>query len=174
MEIHIAGLCQVVLASLVLCEVSRCPYCPDRTDKHWIKWGFYWRYVQGREEKIPVGRNQCRFVRRTFSLLPDGVLPYRYLRADAIVQGLEALFLREVPASTYARKRTLPRTTVRRMKATFATIVRHLRLAGQEGSLGPAAFLRRLFGLPVDRIAEIFRDWKEREPKHSLLGIYAR
>jgi len=60
------------------------------------------------------------------------------------------------------------------LKSAFARVVTKLRLPEHEGALGPAAFLRRLLALGADRIAEIFRDWKEREPKESVVGVYER
>ena len=150
--------------------------CPHQREVHWIKWGFYWRYAQGKRERIPVQRFWCRLMprKRTFSLLPDGLLPYRHAHAGLILRYLKALFLRHRPASAYADRRDRPRTTVRRAKAAFARIAPLLRLPGQEGALAPELFLRRLFALTAERIAEIFRDWKELEPKHSVVGIYSR
>jgi hypothetical protein len=39
-----ARLTCTALSSIVPVEPSRCPYCPDRPECHWIKWGKYSRY----------------------------------------------------------------------------------------------------------------------------------
>jgi hypothetical protein len=158
----------------VPCAPSRCPYCPDRPERHWIKWSFYGRYAEGAAEKIRVQRYRCNFTRRTFSLLPDGLLPYHHAQAAGILADLHALFVEERATSTWARRKDAARTTLRRLKARAAMMLLRLRLPGQEGALAPAAFLERLITLGVDRIAAIFRAWKELEPKHSIVGFYAR
>lgn len=170
----IASFWRGVLRSLERPEPSRCPYCPDRPEPHWISWGCYSRWAQGRREKIDVARHQCRFVKRTFSLLPDGLLPYHYHRTALILRTFQALFIDGIPLARWARLRRLARTTVRHLRAQFEEVVDRLRLPGQEGFLGPKAFLARLFRFGANRIAEIFRDWKEMEPKHSVVGLYAR
>jgi hypothetical protein len=169
-----ASLWSTVLASLSLTPPTRCPYCPDRIERHWIAWGSYERYAQDKRERIHVPRHSCTFARRTFSLLPDGLLPYHYLRTAEILSRLAALFLDEVPPSRWARLHGAARTGVRRLKSAFAQVVTKLRLPGQEGALAPAAFLRRLLAVAAGGIADIFRGWKEVEPKHSIVGIYAR
>jgi len=165
---------RTLLASLSPPPPARCPYCPGHTERHWIKWGSYERYAQDKTDRIHVPRHSCTFVGRTFSLLPDGLLPYHYLRTAEILSRLAALFLDEAAPSRWARLHAAARTSVRRLKSAFARVVTQLRLPGHEGALSPADFLRRLFALGADRIAEIFRDWKELEPKHSVVGIYAR
>lgn len=162
------------LRSLEMPEPSRCPYCPDRVERHWTLWGFYERWAQGRRGKIDVPRHQCRFVKRTFSVLPDGLLPYHYHRTAVMLRTLRALFIEGVPTARWAKLRRLCRTTVRHLGEQFENSVGRLRLPGQEGALGPKAFLTRLLELGADGIARIFRDWKEREPKHSVVGLYAR
>jgi hypothetical protein len=153
---------------------SRCPYCPDRPEPHWISWASYSRWAQGRRQKVDVPRHQCRLVKRTFSLLPDGLLPYHYPRTAVMLRTLHALFIDEIPLARWAELRGLARTTVRHLKEKFEETVGRLRLPDQEGALGAKAFLARLFQFGVNRIAEIFRNWKEMEPKHSVVGIYAR
>ena len=170
----VASLWRGVLRSLEMPEPSRCPYCPDRPERHWTLWGFYQRWAQGRGEKIDVPRHQCRFVKRTFSVLPDGLLPYHYHRTAVILKTLGALFIDEIPLSQWASLEGLARTTVRHLSEEFQEVVQRLRLPDQEGALGPKAFLARLFQSGADRIAQIFRDWKEIEPKHSIVGLYAR
>jgi hypothetical protein len=155
-------------------EPSRCPYCPDRPEPHWIRWSWYQRWAQGRRERINVPRHQCRYVKRTFSVLPDGLLPYHYHRTAVMLRTLHALYIEAIPLARWARLRNLARTTVRHLREQFEEVVRRLRLPGQEGTLGPKPFLGRLFGFGVARIAQIFRGWKELEPKHSVVGLYAR
>lgn len=174
MRSFLASLWSGALRSLQMPEPSRCPYCPDRPEPHWIHWGFYSRWAQGRRQKVDVPRHQCCFVERTFSVLPDGLLPYHYHRTAATLRTLRALFIEEIPLSRWAKLRRLARTTVRHLKEKFEETAARLRLPGQEGALGAKAFLARLFRLGVDPIARIFRDWKELEPKHSVVGLYAR
>lgn len=170
----VASLSRGPLRSVEMPEPSRCPYCPDRPEPHWIDWGCYSRWAQGRREKIDVPRHQCQWVKRTFSVLPDGLLPYHYHRTAVILRTLGALFIEGIPLSRWARLRCLCRTTVRHLKDKLVETVGRLRLPGQEGALGPKPFLARLFRFGADRVAQIFRDWKELEPKHSVVGLYAR
>ncbi len=169
-----ASLWHTALGSLAPCEPSRCPYCPDNPIPHWIGWGSYQRRAQGRREKVDVGRQRCRVRGRTFSLLADGLLPYQYLRAAEILKRLWMLFVEGVATSTYARQEQIPRSNLRRLASDFSESVPRLRLPKQEGSLGPVAFLKRLLSFGADRIAQIFRGWKELEPKHTILGFYRR
>lgn len=170
----VASLWRGALWSLEMPEPSCCPYCPDRPERHWTLWGFYQRWAQGRRERIDVPRHQCRFTERTFSLLPDGLLPYHYSRTAAMLRTLQALYIEGIPLARWARLRRLARTTVRHLREKFEGAVGRLRLPGQEGAYGPKAFLARLLRFGVNRIAEIFRGWKELEPKHSVVGLYAR
>jgi hypothetical protein len=170
----IASLWIGVLRSLGMPEPTRCPYCPDRPERHWIHWGFYSRWAQGRRQKLDVPRHQCRFTERTFSVLPEGLHPYHYHRTALILRTLGALFIDGIPLSRWARLRRLCRTTVRHLKEKFEEAVGRLRLPGQEGALGPKAFLARLFRFGAEPVAAIFREWKELEPKHSVVGLYAR
>lgn len=169
-----ASLWRMALGSMEMPKPSRCPYCPDRPEPHWISWGSYLRWAQGRRRQIHVPRYWCPFAKHTFSLLPDGLLPYHFYRTPFILQTLQAIFLDGIPPARWASLRHLGRTTVRHLREEFEQVVGRLRLPGQEGALGPKAFLSRLFRLGGNRIAEIFRDWKEREPKHSVVGLYAR
>ncbi len=169
-----ASLWRGVLRSLEMPEPSRCPYCPDRLERHWTLWGFYERWAQGRRGRIDVPRHQCRFVKRTFSVLPDGLLPYHYHRTAVVLRTLHALFIEGVPTARWAKLRCLCRTTVRHLREEFKDTVGQFRLPGQEGALGPMAVLVRLFLSGANRIARIFRDWKELEPKPSVVGLYAR
>lgn len=170
----IASLCRGALRSLEMPEPLHCPYCPDRPEPHWISWASYSRWAQGRRQKIDVPRHRCRYVGRTFSLLPDGLLPYHFHRTAAMLRTLQALFIEEIPLARWARLKRLACTTVRHLREKFEDAVGRLRLPGQEGALGPKAFLVRLFPLGANRIGEIFRGWKEMEPKHSVVGLYAR
>lgn len=162
------------LASLKPREPSRCPYCPGRFDLHWTKSGFYHRWGQGRKERIRVQCYHCPFVDRWFSLLPDGLLPYRFRTAAWTLKTLEAVIVQEMPVSRWARLKEVARTTVRRIKADFERTIRLLRLPGHEGRLSPIDFLQALAQRSVHASQELFVDWKEQEPKHSILGVYAR
>jgi hypothetical protein len=170
----IASLWRGTLRSFEMPEPSCCPYCPDRPEPHWIDWASYSRWGQGRRAKIDVPRHRCTFKKRTFSVLPDGLLPYHYHRTAVMLRTLGALFIEEIPLARWARLRRLARTTVRHLKEKFEETVRRLRLPDQEGALGPKAFLVRLFRFGANRIAQVFRGWKELEPKHSVVGLYAR
>lgn len=170
----LASLWRGTLRSMEMPEPYRCPYCPDRPEPHWIAWASYSRWAQGRRGKVDVPRRRCRFTGHTFSLLPDGLLPYHYHRTAIILRTLRALFVEEIPLARWARLRRLARTTVRHLREEFEEAVGKLRLPGQEGALGPKTFLGRLFRFGIDRVAEIFRGWKELEPKHSVVGLYAR
>jgi len=168
------------LASLDPREPSCCPYCSDSPEKHWIKWSSYLRYAPAAPGspdppvKIKVPRYRCRFECRTFSLLPDGLLPYQGDSTEAILEHIREVVVEDRPATTYARRSGRARTTIRRLKARVAAIVLQLRLPGQEGALEPRPFFERLLALGEDTIAAIFRAWKELEPKHSIVGFYPR
>lgn len=169
-----ASLWRGALRSLEMPEPSRCPYCPERPEPHWIKWATYPRWAQGRREQIDVPRYRCRFTGRTFSLLPDGLLPYHYPRSAVILRRLRSFFMDGIPLARWARIEGMARTTVRHLREKFEDVVGRLRLPSQEGALAPKAFLERLLGFGADGVAEIFRGWKELEPKHSVVGLYAR
>jgi hypothetical protein len=101
MGVAIASLWWSLLGALVPREPTRCPYCPARPEVHWIHWGTYRRSVHDLAGWIRVVRYFCKFTRRTFSLLPDGLLPYRRYRAAAILHHLRALVVeaaRQTPA----------------------------------------------------------------------------
>jgi hypothetical protein len=174
MTAEIASLWRTALSSLAPREPTRCPYCPERSEPHWICWGCYWRYVERRQGKIDVGRHRCRFKKRTFSLLPDGLLPHHYARTATILYHLWKLFVEGVRATLLAHLRHVARTTVRRIRDRAASILKRLRLPGKEGALTPGDFLTRLLALGAEVIAQIFRDWKELQPKHSVVGFYRR
>jgi len=174
MTASIASLWGTLLSSLAPAEPTRCPYCPERAEKHWSGWGRYHRWAERRRRKIPVGRHRCPFAKRTFSLLPEGLLPYHYARTATILGRLWKLFVEEARATVFADLAHAARTTIRRLKEDAASVLRKLRLPGQEGALAPAEFLKRLVALGAERIAEIFRAWKELDPKHSIVGFYRR
>lgn len=124
-------------------------------------------------------RYQCKFTGRTFSLLPDELLPYCGLRTPVVLSSLQALFLGEdgtlpVALSTLARTSFVPRGTLRRLRARYLRAAPRLRLSQQEGVLGGGAFLNVLLQRSAPTLFDLFRTWKEREPKHSIVGIYAR
>ena len=180
MESVAASLSSTALSSIAPVEPSRCPYCPDRAECHWTKWGTYSRYAQAAPgspdppAKIDVQRWWCKFVRRTFSLLADGLLPYHDARTCVLLEHAHALFVEESGSSTRARLTATARTTVRRLKASVAAVVARLRLPGHEGSLAPKAFFTQLLALGADAIVSLFRAWKEIEPKHSIVGFFPR
>jgi hypothetical protein len=82
--------------------------------------------------------------------------------------------VKDRPLSAWARLKGVARSTLRGLKARVASVLAKLRLPDQEGALSPAEFLTRLAAFSAERIVEIFRSWKELEPKHSIVGFYAR
>lgn len=156
---------------------SRCPYCPADTPPHWIGWGRYERYAGDRKDpnqKVAVPRYRCKLVRRTFSLLPDGLLPYCSVRAGHVFSSLYALLVQKVAVNTLSRTEGMARGTLRHLKARFLRTVSVLRLPWREGALGAAAFLEVLAQKASPTVVALFRSWKEVEPKHSVVGIYVR
>ena len=173
----------VTPASCLRCpSPSCCPYCAADAPRHWIRWGSYERYAGDPDDSnrgIAVPRYRCKFTGRTFSLLPDELLPYCSLRTCLVLSSLRALFLGEegalpVALSTLARRISVPRGTLRRLRARYLRAAPRLRLPSQEGALGKDALLRILLQIESQRLLDLFRSWKERAPKHSIVGIYAR
>ena len=152
---------------------TRCPYCPATTCYHWIRNASYGRYGLD-SERIRIPRWLCKITKRTFSLLPDALLPYHSTTTTRILQWLNHTFVNGHGMATTAKFFSAARTTVRRVCAKFYQAVKVLRLSGQAGVLPPAEFLRRLFSNSGSQVATLFVAWKEREPKHSLVGMYPR
>ena len=156
---------------------SRCPYCAADAPRHWIGWGTYERYAGDREDpnrKLVVPRYRCKLTRRTFSLLPDGLLPYCGQRTGSVLLWLYALFVQNEALSTLSRRVSVPRGTLRHLKARFLRVVSVLRLPEREGALDAAGFLEVLADNAVATVVALFRAWKEREPKHTIVGIHVR
>lgn len=158
-------------------EPSRCPYCPIDASPHWTSWGSYSRYAGDPDDpskRVAIPRCWCKLVGRTFSLPPDSLLPYCGIRTGTVLGRLHALFVRNVALNTLARRLCAARGTLRGLKARFLRVLPKLRLPRHEGALGPAAFLEVLAQMPPSAVADLFRGWKEREPKHSILGVHLR
>jgi len=155
-------------------EPSVCPYCPTTPGGHWIRWGFYSRWGEGEKELLDIQRYRCKITRRTFSLLPDSLLPYHHATTTHILQGLHALFVQAVPRSTLAREGSIHRGTLLHWKNAFLEALPNLRLPGRPAALGPAEFLRGLRTMTLTALAKLFAGWKELEPKHSIVGLYVR
>ncbi|MEK6717567.1 MAG: hypothetical protein AAB253_06615 [candidate division NC10 bacterium] len=156
---------------------SVCPYCPGGRAGHWIRWGFYERYAEGCREphgRIRVQRFFCLIVERSFSLLPDSLLPYRFFTASHILRWLYALVVEKVALDAVARGERVARGTLRNLRRAFLRTVRTLRLTGRAAASEPPAFLSALAHLGDPAVADLFRDWKQREPKHSVLGFHPR
>lgn len=166
------------LRRLAPCPVpSRCPYCPLETPCHWIRWGHYERYAADPElssQKIAVPRWQCKIVERTFSLLPDALLPYCSIRTGLILEWLQALYVEATPLCSQARGVHVARGTLRSLSARFQRALPHLRLPGRPAALPAATFLQALAKLKPAAVVSLFRTWKESEPKHSVVGIRQR
>ncbi|MCI0656895.1 MAG: hypothetical protein L0170_07470 [Acidobacteria bacterium] len=155
-------------------EPSCCPYCPTTSAEHWIRWGFYPRWGEGEKERLAIQRYRCRNTGRTFSLLPDSLLPNHYATTTHILQILWALFVQGIPRSTLAREESIARGTLWHWRRAFLEALPNLRLPGQAAALGPARFLRALRELTLGALSLLFAGWKELEPKHSVVGIYVR
>jgi len=165
------------LRSLVCVLPTRCPYCPADVPTHWTRWGSYKRYAGDRESpsrRVAVPRYRCKIQRRTFSLLPDGLLPYCGEKTGFVLLCLHALFVRKEALSTLSRRASVARGTLRHLRARFLSVVSVLRLPDREGVLDAAGFLEVLADTATATVIDLFRSWKEREPKHSVVGIYAR
>lgn len=164
---------------------SRCPYCPADAPSHWTGWGSYERYAgdrRDRSRRVAIPRYRCKVSGRTFSLLPDGLLPYCGERTGFVLSSLHALFVQKVALSTLSRRACVARGTLRLLRARFLRAVGLLRLPvprqtglpRHEGALKAASFLEVLAAQAPRAIADLFRGWKECEPKHSIVGVYAR
>ena len=174
---HTAFASVSLLLSLVGPPPSRCPYCSADAEPHWIGWGKYERYAGDPENaalRVAVPRYRCRIVRRTFSLVPDNLLPYCSLRTALVLSLLYALYVREVGLNTLARTACIARGTLRWIKARFERVVSVLRLPVCDGAMSAAAFLKALEQTENATVVALFRGWKEGEPKHCIVGIYAR
>lgn len=170
----------VALSTLRPCawrEPSRCPYCSGYAPQHWTQWGSYSRYAGDPEDpskRVNIPRCRCKITLRTFSLLPDSLLPYCGIRTVFVLDWLYALLVRGACLNTLARHVGVARGTLRYLKARFLRVLPKLRLPRQEGALDAAAFLKVLTNMKSVAVADLFRDWKELEPKHSIAGIYLR
>lgn len=155
----------------------RCPYCPQGAPKHWKCHTSYERYAGDPDDpsrKIDVPRYFCKITGRTFSLLPDALLPYCGVRTGHVLQWLYAIFVQGMSLNTVARQLNVSRGLLRCLKARCLRAVHRLRLAGHEGMLDARAFLAALAGAGALAVARLFRGWKEQEPKLSIVGIYCR
>ena len=105
---------------------------------------------------------------------PDPLLPYCGVRTSFVLVWLHALLVRGIGLNTLARQAGASRGALRSLKARFLRALPKLRLPRREGVLAPAAFIEVLAGMGPAAVADLFRGWKECEPKHSILGIYLR
>ncbi len=156
---------------------TRCPYCPAHTHPHWIGWGCYERYAGDREQpsrKVAVPRYRCKIVGRTFSLLPHALLPYCSIRTGLVLEWLHALLVEGQPLSRLAGRTGVARGTLRSLQARLRRARPHLRLPKRPGALSCAGLLGGLGHLGPEAIVALFQGWKEREPKHSVVGLHSR
>ena len=167
-----------LLSRLPACPLpTRCPYCPADAPMHWTRWTHYARYAGDPDDpckRVDVPRYWCKVVRRTFSIPPDALLPYCATRTGLVLQRLHALLVRGVAVNTLARRFGVARGTLRYMRARFLHTLPKLRLPGHEGALDAVKFLAMLARTGAATIADLFRMWKQREPKFSIVGIYLR
>lgn len=119
-------------------------------------------------------RFRCKIVRRTFSVPPDNLLPYCSLRTALVLSLLHALYIQEIALNTLVRTRGVARSALRSLRTRFERVVSVLRLPECEGASRAAAFLEALSRKEPSSLLALFRRWKEGEPKHSVVGVYAR
>jgi hypothetical protein len=169
-----ASVALATLRAIAWREPSCCPYCPDVSDPHWIRWGFYPRWGETRKKRLQIQRYQCKITGGTFSLLPDSLLPYHYFTTAHILQWLHALIVEGVALSALALRKSVARSTLRHLKASFLDVVGKLRLPERPAALSPPAFLRALADMTTDALADLFAGWKEMDPKHSVVGFFPR
>lgn len=156
---------------------TRCPYCPADAPHHWTRSGSYQRYAGDPDDpsrRVVVPRYLCKIHGRTFSLPPDALLPYCGMRAGYVLQCLYALSVQGVAVNTLARHAGVARGTLRCLKTRFLRAIARLRLPWREGALNAAGWLTALAVAGATAVAGLFRDWKEHEPKLSVVGIYVR
>jgi hypothetical protein len=76
--------------------------------------------------------------------------------------------------NTLARRVSAARGTLRYLKAHFLLTLPKLRLPRHEGAFKAPAFLTTLAHTQPTVVADLFRGWKELEPKLSIVGVYVR
>jgi hypothetical protein len=123
---------------------------------------------------VAIPRYQCKIVARTFSLLPDALLPYCSVRTGRVLAWLQALYVEAAPLNRLAHQVEMARGTLRGLRARFQRALPQLRLPDQPAAWPPARFLEALRALDPSAIVALFRAWKECEPKHSVVGLHAR
>lgn len=161
----------------VCTKPTRCPYCCADAPAHWTGHGSYTRYAGDPDDpcrRTAVGRYWCKVIGRSFSLPPDALLPYCGTRTGFVLQWLQALLVEGVGVNTLARSAGVSRGRLRGLRARFLRVQQKLRLAWREGCLGAAGFLEVLAQTDGAAIVDLFRRWKEQEPKLSIVGIYLR
>jgi hypothetical protein len=123
---------------------------------------------------VAIPRYRCKIVARTFSLLPDALLPYCSVRTGRVLAWLRALYVEASPLNQLAHRVEMARGTLRGLRARFQRALPQLRLPGQPAVWPAAVFLEALSALDPTAIVVLFRVWKEREPKHSVVGLHRR
>jgi len=104
--------------------IIKCPHCGAY---HYIKWGFYSRYVvyiNYEKKNINVQRYKCKVCGGTFSNLPEDVLPRKKYSKSAIIQMLEWKYLH----GTGLRK--TGKISDREIIYPYSTIWKYLQWAG--------------------------------------------
>ena len=167
----------LVLKLVAVCPQPTCPYCGADAPAHWTGHGSYTRYAGDPEEpsrRTDVARYKCGISGRTFSLLPDALLPYCGTRTGFVLQWLQALLVDGVGVNTLARRAGVTRGRLRYLRARFLRVLPKLRLPWHEGCLCAAGLLEALAQAGAAAVADLFRGWKQQEPKLSIVGIYQR
>lgn len=97
-------------------QAPRCPQCHER--RRIVRYGRYWRYGYGRSsERIAVARYACRnpaCPRRTFSVLPHGLLPQVRMPLCLLMTLYRLHVVEARPLNRLARMLCHSWTTVRR------------------------------------------------------------
>lgn len=167
-----------LLLRLLICpKPDRCPYCPADMPMHWTHWGSYTRYAGDPDDpykRVAVARYWCPIAQHSFSLLPDSLLPYCRSSTALVLQWLHALLVEHAAVNTIARNAGVSRGMLRCLKTRCLRTLPKLRLPWHEGALDAKHFLALLAQAGALAVADLFRLWKQGEPKLSIVGIYAR
>lgn len=73
---------------------DKCPNCHCIASGNLHRHGYYWRYAitDEAEFKIPICRLICLSCKKTFSILPDFLIPYFQHSLDLILQRMERFY----------------------------------------------------------------------------------
>jgi hypothetical protein len=96
--------------------IDICPCCsyPKRLTKH----GFYWRYAVFFHQyfRIPILRFRCLSCDKTFSILPDFLLPYFQHSLEFVLECLREYFLKCTSKDLPSAATVLPEKVLKKFK----------------------------------------------------------